>query len=545
MPGQILHGRDFNQDQQVETDFCIVGSGAGGGVCALKLAQAGFAVVVLEEGPDVPLEPGHGGPCHVRRTLEERESKMYRRLYQEGASRLTDDFGFIVLQGRCLGGGTTVNWSACLPPPESTLTFWNERFGLPFTRQNLAPMMREVVNYLHIHQDDRYNQSAQKLIQGCRQLGYSFENLPNNTKLCRECGSCGTGCPYDRKQSGIVKWLADALSLPASAGPVTIYTDTRVHRLNFSGQKATAVEARFLEEKTRPTGQRLMVRPRLGVVLAAGAIGTPAILLRSQFPNLLVGRRTHIHPITICFGRYPDPTFPAYGVPDNMLSAQFAENAAHTGYLIETGSFFPVLTAVASLDFGPRLRRVMREYLSRGAITYAHHNSGFDPDWEYGTVTLGDNQDPKLEYRLHAGNRASMKESLRQMTLIHLKAGAEAVYHVTNPSIEIHSESELNLLDKVEFEPVKTSMLTVHVMGGCRMGDNPHNSVVAPDFKLRKSDNVWVVDGSIFPTGLGANPQVTIYSLALWACRNICEAQGRSFQLQHQEPNPLWQLDRL
>ncbi len=545
MPGQIVQGRGVTADRRLEVDFCIVGSGAGGGVCALKLAQAGFEVALLEEGPDVPREPGHGGPCHVRRTLEEREAKMYRRLYQEGASRLTNDFQFLVLQGRCLGGGTTVNWSACLPPPDSTLNFWNERFDLELSRDSLKPYLREVVNYLHIHRDDRFNQSALKMIQGCQALGLSFENLPNNTLCCRECGSCGTGCPYDRKLSGIVKWIPDALSLPASAGHVTVFTDIRVDRVRFSDRKATAVEGRFLHEKTEPTGGKLEVFPRRGLVLSAGAIGTPSILLRSQFPNLLVGRYTHIHPITMCFGLYEEPTFGAYGVPDNMMTADFAENDGHTGYLIETGSFFPQMMALASLDFGPMLRRFMRDYAARGAITYAHNNSGFDPDWDYGTVQLDGKGAPHLEYRLHPANRVGMKDSLVRMTRIHLAAGAESVYHITNPSIEVRSPDQIGLLDGVTFSPGKTSLLTVHVMGGSRIGGNPHNSVVAPDFRLRKSDNVWVVDGSLFPTGLGANPQVTIYSLALMAAKTICETHGASFQLEHQEPSTLWQLDTM
>ena len=542
MAGQIIHGRDVTEDRLLRPDFCIVGSGAGGGVCALKLAEAGFEILVLEEGPDVPHEPGHGGPCHVRRTLVERESKMYRRLYQEGASRLTSDFSFLLLQGRCLGGGTTVNWSACLPPPESTLSFWKDNFGLPFTQVELARFIREVVNYLKISRDDRYNQSAEKLIEGCTQLGYSFENLANNTHECRECGSCGTGCPYDRKQSGIVTWLPAALAANAQT---KIYTDTQVQQLKFEGTKATEVQAVFLQDKTHPTGRKLVVQPRLGIVLAAGAIGTPAILLRSKFSNLLVGRYTHIHPVTICFGLYPERTFPAYGVPDNMMSAQFAENAEHTGYLIETGSFFPVMTAVASLDFGPQLRRFMADYSSRGAISYAHHNTGFDLDWNYGTVKLGSNQSPKLDYQLHPSNRDNMRQSLREMTKIHLRAGAESVYHITNPSIEIRSEAELDKLDAVAFEPGKTSQLTVHVMGGCRMGSNRHNSVVDTDFKLRGSDNVYVADASVFPTGLGANPQVTIYSLALWAAEKIAQSHGGSFQLNHQDPTSLWQLDTI
>lgn len=529
MPGTIVEGRAITEDRQLAPDFCVVGSGAAGGVCALKLAEAGFDVLVLEEGPNIPRGQGHGGPSHVRPSFTEREIDMYRMLYQEGGGRTTSDGGIKVMQGRCLGGGTTVNWSACLPPRVETLEHWRQNFGLPFTRKNLHRYLVEVVNFLHIHANDRYNTSAQVLIRGCTKLGYHWSNLPNNTHQCRECGSCGVGCPYDRKQSGIVTWLPDAVRHGA-----TIYTDTKVATLVSHDSRVTEVQAVFLNGKTRQTGRSLTVRPKMGVLLAAGAIGTPSLLLRSKInPNELVGKFTHVHPVTICIGRYSERTYPAYGVPDNMMTDQFA--AGPVGYLIETGSFFPVLSAAASLDYGERLRQIMNAYYPFGAIMYAHHCSGFDPRQTYGTVTLDRYQEPELAYKLAPDNAEAMRQSLKEMTKIHLAAGAAAVYHVTNPSLEIRSPVDLNLLDSVSFEPQRATIFTVHVMGGCRMGGDERRTVVGTDFRLRERENVWVVDASIFPTGLGANPQVTIYALALWAAEGICKSFSKPFTLHQQE----------
>ncbi|HEX8474952.1 MAG TPA: GMC family oxidoreductase [Pyrinomonadaceae bacterium] len=530
MAGTIIEGRTLQENPSPLTpDFCIVGSGAGGGVCALKLAEAGFDVLVLEEGPNIPKGQGHGGESHKRPTFTERELDMYKTLYQEGGGRLTSDNAIKVMQGRCLGGGTTVNWSACLPPPVFTLNHWRNNFGTHFTRDNLEPYMVEVVNFLGINRNDRYNTSAQALIRGCTALGYRWSNLPNNTRECRECGSCGVGCPYDRKQSGIVTWLPAALREGAN-----IYTDTKVDKLVMSGGRITEVHAVFLDKTTQPTGKKLVVRPKLGVLLAAGAIGTPAILLRSRInPNNMVGKFTHIHPVTICIGRYRDRTYPAYGVPDNMMSDQFA--AGETGYLIETGSFFPVLSAAASLDYGTRLREVMRDYYPFGAIMYAHHCTGFDPDEPYGTLKLDKYNDPDLDYKLADENKNAMRQSLKEMTRIHLAAGAESVYHLTNPSIVIKSVSELDQLDNVSYEPQRATIFTVHVMGGCRMNAAANRGVVDVDFSLRGASNAWVVDASVFPTGLGANPQVTIYSLALRAARHICEKHSKPFVLKHQQ----------
>jgi choline dehydrogenase-like flavoprotein len=529
MTNPIIEGRHIQQDWTLNPDFCIIGSGAAGGVCALKLAEAGFDVLVLEEGPNIPKEQGPGGPAHVRKMLNEREGDMYRTLYQEGGTRLTKDGGVKVLQGRCLGGGTTVNWAACLPPRVETLEHWQKHFGLPFTKENLRPYLKEVAGYLPIVRDDRYNTSARKFIDGCRKLNIETENLPNNTHDCRECGSCGVGCPYDRKLSGIVKWLPDAIAHGA-----TVYTDTKVNKLIADGDRIREIQATFLDSKTRPGKNTLTVRPRLGVLLAAGAIGTPSILLRSDITlDNRVGKYTHIHPVTICIGRYKDRTFPAYGVPDNMWSPKF-ENGP-TGYLMETGSYFPVLNASATLEHGEPLHQLLRQFYPLGAIMYAHHTTGFDPDQPYGTLALDRYGDPELDYKLAPDNVKAMRESLRVMSEIHLEAGAEAVFHLRNPPLIVKSKADFDEIDRIRFdEPQRASIFTVHVMGGCQMG-NQQRSCVNTDFRLRGMQNLWVVDASIFPTGLGANPQVTIYSLALWASRMICEKHDKPFALNHQE----------
>lgn len=531
MGGAIVEGRQVTQDRTLTPDFCIIGSGAAGGVCALKLAEAGFDVLVLEEGPNIPKEKGPA-PSQERKMLNEREVEMYKLLYQEGATRLTRNGGIKVLQGRCLGGGTAVNWSACLPPRPETLIEWQKR-GLPFTSKNLEPYLREVVNYLPIVKNDKYNTSAQKFILGCKKQDILPENLPNNTHKCRECGSCGVGCPYDRKMSGFVKWLPDAVALGA-----TIYTDTKVDKIKGSGDRISEVHAYFIDGKTRKTKRKLVVKPTKGVVLAAGAIGTPGILLRSKLGlDGRVGKYTHIHPVTITIGKYAEETYPAYGVPDNMWTAKFASGP--TGYLIETGSFFPVLTASGTLQHGPELHRIMRDYYSTGAISYAHHTTGFDDKEDYGTVSLI-KKNPQLDYKIPEANVTPMRESLVKMAEIHLAAGAKSVYIMRNPPLEVKTKADLDEIRKISFtEPQRATIFTVHVMGGCQMHRDDKRRCVNNDFTFKGKKNLWVVDASIFPTALGANPQVTIYSLALWAASEICEQNQKQCKLNHQQGGPL------
>ena len=532
--GRVIEGRQLTDRRTViDADICIVGSGAGGGVCALKLAEAGLDVIVLEEGPNVAAGAGRGGDRHVRPGLVEDELDAYSTLYQEGGFRATEHPQppvphIRVLQGRCLGGGTTVNWSACLPPPAATLRHWHDTFGLPFSPSGLEELLLEVVNVLHVHENRHLNAAARALRDGCAALGWHADCLPNNTRRCLECGSCGLGCPYDRKRSGPTVWLSQALDHGAA-----IYTDAHVDRLVRGGDEL-AVEATLLERGRRRRRNRLTVRPRHGVVLAAGAIGSPAVLLRSELvSNPLLGRFTHVHPTTACVGEYGRPTYPAYGVPANMYSAEFADGP--TGYLIESGSSQPVMSALASLATGEELRRWMRDVYPRSAVLYAHHNAGWDPRQPYGTVRL-EGDEPVLRYELAPDNVAAMRASLKRMTEIHLAAGATAVHHLTNPALHITSRWQLGQLDFIKLEPQRTSLFAAHVMGGCRMGGDGVDAVVDTDFAVRGAPDVWVVDGSVFPTGLGAGPQMTIYALALWAARaiirNLLGANGR-FELSY------------
>ena len=126
------------------------------------------------------------------------------------------------------------------------------------------------------------------------------------------------------------------------------------------------------------------------------------------------------------------------------------------------------------------------------------------------------------------------------MTRIHLAAGATSVYIMRNPPLEIKPGDTFDAIRKINFvEPQRSTIFTVHVMGGCQMHKDEKRRCVNNDFTLKGKKNLWVVDGSLFPTALGANPQVTIYSLALWGSREICEQHQASFTLNHQNGGAL------
>ena len=115
--------------EKIVCDVAIIGSGAGAGITAELLARAGLQVVIIEEGP-----------LKSSRDFNQLESEAYPSLYQESAARKTEDKAINILQGRCVGGSTTVNWTSSFRTPATTLQFWQQHFGLSdYTEAALAP----------------------------------------------------------------------------------------------------------------------------------------------------------------------------------------------------------------------------------------------------------------------------------------------------------------------------------------------------------------------------------------------------------------------
>ena len=256
-------------------DVCVVGSGAGGGVAAAVLAAAGLDVVVLEAGPAVSETDFVGD-----------EMDAYRRFYWGAAAATTDDGGIGLLAGECLGGTTTLNWTTSFPTPPAVREDW----GGPFASDDFARSLDTVAERVGVSTD--YNTPSTRdaiMRRGLEKLGWHVDAMPRNVRGCDQngvCGYCGFGCQLGAKQSTLVTWLEDA-----HAAGARIVVETRAERVVTRGGRAGGVDA-----VTR-AGVRIAIRSR-AVVVACGAVQTPALLLRSGLANRNVGRHLHLHPVT-------------------------------------------------------------------------------------------------------------------------------------------------------------------------------------------------------------------------------------------------------
>ncbi len=512
-PGRILDAGELHRDVEETPDVCVVGSGAGGAVVAARLAAHGLRVVVVEEG-------GHFPPEKVKMD----ESWAYPALYQEAGQRATADLAITILQGRAVGGSTLVNWTTSFRTPARVLRHWAAAFGVSgLDADTLEPHFAAVEERLHIAPWplEVVNPNNRVLWDGAGVLAWDREVIRRNVFGCENLGYCGTACPVGAKQSMDQTYLLDAVRDGAR-----VYSRARAVKLEKSGKRVSSVQAQALDATGKPTGRRLSVRAKQ-VVLSGGAINTPALLLRSGYdPSGCVGRRTFLHPVVASVGVFGQPVQAFYGAPQSVASHHFADRGrGKVGFFLEAAPAHPVLAATSLGGFGAEHQEQMSR-LASSSVLIALAIDGFLPEEEGGTVSIRSDGRVRVDYPIRPEVWECLREGNKALARLQLAAGASEVYSFHENPVVMRTERDVALLDRAPWEPLRVAVFSAHAMGGCAMGRDPEKSVVDSRLKLHWLDNVWVVDGSVFPTSLGVNPQETIYGIAHWASDHIATAAG-------------------
>ncbi len=511
-PGRIVSGPDLRRDVEERPDVCVVGSGAGGAVAAARLARKGLKVVVLEEG-------GHFG----REDFHMDEAYAYPRLYMEKGTRATADQAITILQGRAVGGTTVVNWTTSYRVPDRVLAHWAGVHGVEgLGPETLAPHFAAVEERLHVQEQPlaEVNPNNRVLWNGAQKLGWSRELLRRNVRGCQNLGYCGMGCPIDARTSMDLTYLPDAVRAGAR-----VYANARATRLERSGRRVATVLATVLDPATdRPTGRKITVRPR-ALVLAAGAVGTPELLLRNEMnPNGRVGQRTFLHPVTASMALFREHIDGWSGAPQSVASRHFADRGpGKAGFFLEAAPLHPMLSAIAAPGFGGDHQEIMSRFAHASGLIVLVID-GFLPEETGGTVSLRSDGRVRVDYLIRPEIWEALREGAKALARIQLAAGAEAVYSLHEDPVVMRSEADVARLDQAPWLPARVGLFSAHALGGCAMGREPGKSVVDSRLKMHGYDNVWVVDGSVFPTGLGVNPQETIFALAHWASEHVAQA---------------------
>lgn len=494
----------LEQDLNLEADVVIVGTGAGGGVTAETLALAGLSVILIEEGP-----------LKSSRDFKMREAEAYPHLYQESAARKTLDKAINILQGRSVGGSTTVNWTSSFRTPNPTLDFWRQQFSLnDYNAEALAPwflMMEQRLNVSTWLTPPNENNDILK--RGAAKLGIPAAAIMRNVRGCWNLGYCGMGCPTNAKQSMLVTTIPAALERGAR-----LYTRLRAQQLQISGDKVEALLCLAMQENGLETsGKRVTVRAK-HYVLSGGAINTPGLLLRSQAPDpsRMLGKRTFLHPTVISAALFAQKVEGYAGAPQTIYSDHFLginPIDGPIGYKLESPPLHPLLLATTMNGFGDQHTQMMQKFPHIQCVL-ALLRDGFHEQSAGGSVQLRADGSPVLDYPLTEFVWDGVKRAHLNMAEIQFAAGAQSVMPVHETAQLYTSWQQAKAgISALPYAAHKARVVSAHVMGGCGMAGDAKLGVTDGNGRYYGLRNLSVHDGSLFPTSIGANPQLSIYGI--------------------------------
>jgi choline dehydrogenase-like flavoprotein len=495
----------------LECDVCVIGSGAGGSVVAAELAAAHKRVIVLEAGS------GQQAP-----EFDQRELVGMEQLYLDRGMTATRDLGVAILAGATLGGGTAINWQTSLRTPAAIRDEWAAVSGCGhFIDESFTRSLDAVSTRLHVSEAASIvNRNNATLRDGCAALGYRWRTLPRNAHGCDpvQCGYCVYGCRPGGKQSTAVTYLVDA----QRAGDTTIIPRCRAKRITIANGRVTGVEATAIDRTER--SHTVQIRASV-VVVAAGAIHSPLLLLRSGLNLPAIGRNLFLHPTTAVSGTYDKPIELWNGPPQTILCDEFAWLAESYGFRLETAPAHPGLLALATPWFSARdHRREMQATARKSAlIVLVRDHAG-------GRVQLGRSGRPVITYRPGRQERAHLLRGVQEAVRVHLAAGAQEVLtlHARQQHFQRSSGTTPASIDTFVADLARQlvdrnwlTLFSAHQMGTCRMGRDARTAVCDADGAVFGVRGLFVADASAFPASSGVNPMLTIMALAHHTAQQI------------------------
>lgn len=496
-----------------EVDFAIVGTGAGGGTLACRLAEAGFSVVAFDAGP-------FWRPLEDFASDEREQHKLYWN-----DERISSGDDALVFGSNNSGrgvGGSTVHFTMV------SLRFRPEWFKArsmlgygvdwPVSWAEMQHYYEEVEDALKISGPVRYpwgpprgrypyraheiNAAGMILARGCDALGVDWAPTPLATLsaprgLAHPCvyrGFCKIGCSTNAKQSVLVTWIPRAISAGAEIRDMAMVGRVEMHSDGTAKGVLYHRQGKWRRQRAK------------NVVVAGYSIETPRLLLNSatsQFPDGLanssgaVGRYLMPHTNHAVWGTM-EKEIRWYKGPPSMAICEhwnYSDRGKdfHGGYAFMSQGPLPAdwgqsLGTQRGL-WGMQLRQEMTSYNRQAGLKIV----GEVMPQESNRVELADEVDAlglpraKISFSFAKNDKRLASHAVDFMTEALEAAGA----------FDTWSESG-----------------TAHLMGGCRIGENRDTSVVNPDGRTWDIPNLWICDGSLFPTGGGVNPSLTIQAMA-------------------------------
>lgn len=506
-PAPRLAPVTVDRDEHVSCDVVVVGSGPGGGTVAAHLARAGLDVLIIEKGDYFAEDDFH-----------HHESESLRDLYLYGGSLTTQDGGVRVLAGSTLGGGAVVNYSISFETPPIVREQWARISGIDaFVSGEFEDAQKEAALRLNVNRDSSALNPRERFVEeGLKALGWHIDQMPRSVKDCaqdEQCGYCGFGCRLGAKQGPRV-YLEEAAEHGAR-----IITGADADKVTIRDGRAVGIHARCGRH-------RLTVDARKAVVVAAGAIETPALLLRSKLGGE-VGKHLHLHPGFGVWGIFDDEARPWEGVQMSRYSDEVKGWDDGYGPIFESVPMHPgtFATAVPWTSAADHLRH-MNDYRHTSLI------AALPRDKTEGRVTIDKSGAPQIHYTLQADDERRLVEAGIKGAQIFERAGARKIRSTHSFLNEYHPGTAGGFedwVDKVRSAGIKPSnsiLGSFHQMGSARMGVDPTTSAVDEHNESHEVKGLYVTDSSNFPDASGVNPMLSVFAIANRAGKKLAEKLG-------------------
>lgn len=481
-------------------DAVIVGSGAGGAVLAKELAEGGMRVAIVEEGG-------------FHRVHRDEPFNALTRLYRDaGVSGTIGKPPVLVPLGRCFGGTTTINSGTCFRTPDSVLALWRDKLKLtdiePADMISAFDRVEEELNVTEVTYD-LLSRGVRKLDELLQQEGFRGTPLRRNVRGCEGCGTCCYGCTSGAKQSMDRCYLPKALR----AGTVA-YVNARAKQilLGRSG-RATGIGAETAGTPVR----NLTLRAPL-VVIACGTLMTPQFLKANRIArgNPHLGRHLTLHPATKVYAEFADRMDDWRGVPQSYYVDAFHDD----GLMFEGASMPPDLGAMAMPLLGAPLARFIKNYANMASFGF------MISDTSEGHMVRVPGAGYLFKYAFTETDLRRIRRGIAFLSRVYLKGGARAVYPLVASEFSVMERIEdVDRFEKTPLRGTDVEMLAFHPLGTCRMAATAAAGVCDQNHQVFGTPGLYVCDGSVVPSALGVNPQITIMSLATRLARRLLTAR--------------------
>lgn len=503
--GRIVRGAERQGDLVLGCDVVIIGTGAGGAIAAKVLAERGLDVICLEEGPHITARE-HGAM---------RPSESLRHVWRDGGMTVAVGLGdtpvINVTMGKVVGGSSMVTGGVCLRPPEEVIHRWVHELGLGDLDLSHLDRHLSIVERLvgvEAVPPSMRSRAVQRFGEGLARKGGELVSLERNTHGCQGESRCNFGCPHQAKLSVDLSVLPRAVEHGA-----TIVSDALVEKIRLRGRRAVGVEGRL------GRGHRFVVHADT-VVLAAGAWHDPVVLARSGIRHPDLGRHMTLHPSFRMMARFDEPVRGWEGALQSAYSPSFMKD----GHTMVALFVPPGVVAGAMPGIGPELA-LRTDALQHIAIMGGLlHDEGGGRVWPV-PAALG--REPVVTYRMAKADRARLPEAVRRMAEIYFEAGARECFSPVLGLGPITPE-RLKTIDFTKVPGRRYECTSQHPLGTCRMGTDPKRAVVSPEGRVWDVAGLWVADGSIVPTSLGVNPQITVMAMAHRVAERVADAVSSS-----------------